>query len=116
MTRPLKYDTAKEAAEASLYSKVGGARMGLSLEEFTELVTSKCTVCGTKPTSGFTMLRKDDQYHYCYHHIVKGKPVCGTCRTLAKQFNLDYIVRHCARIMAKRMHDRRRAALSQGSD
>jgi hypothetical protein len=111
MTRPLKYDTAKEAAEASLYSKMGGAaRTGLTLEKFVSLVTAKCDVCGQHPTEHLAMNRKDDSYILWWNYIAQGVTVCGTCKKLAIHFDLDRMVRHCARIMAKRGADKRREA------
>jgi hypothetical protein len=109
MPRPLKYATAKEAAEASLYSKVGGAHTGLSLEEFVELATSKCTVCGSDPDMELVMVRAKDSHLLKWNHITEGKPVCSMCRRLTQEYGIEEILSHCARIMAKRMHDKRRA-------
>lgn len=114
MSRPPKYATAREAAEQSLYSKMGGASIGYSLSEFIAKVTQNCTVCGREPTEVTYISRKSDSYTLHWNYIVKHKTVCGTCKKLAIHFDLDHIVRHCARIMAKRMHDKRRAVVSPG--
>lgn len=109
MARPSKYATAKEAAEHNLYSKVLGSRLGLDLESFIEIATSKCHCCGRAPTEQLSVCRKDDSYVLDWNYIIDGKPTCGTCKKLAIHFDMDRIVKHCARIMAKRMHDKRRA-------
>jgi hypothetical protein len=109
MSRPHKYTTAKEAAEHNLYSKWGGAIRGFSLEEFIKKATSKCSVCGRDPQGHLHVSRKDDVYDLRWNYVVKGGTVvCGACKMLMMHFDLDFIVKHCARIMAKRMHDKRR--------
>jgi len=116
MSRPPLYASAREAAENNLYSKMMGARMGLSLFHFILKATSRCDVCGCKPAEALTVVRQDGTYTLMWNYIkpthtltTEGYQVlCGTCRKLALHFDTDYIVRHCARIMAKRMHDKRR--------
>ena len=114
MSRPPKYATAREAAENNLYSKCGGAIRGLSLKEFIYKVTSKCDICGCEPSEHLHVSRKDEAYDLRWNYVVKGGTVvCGTCKKLAMHFSIDYIVPHCARIMAKRMHDKRKEAKRQ---
>jgi len=116
MSRPPKYATAREAAENNLYSKQRGARECLSLREFIDQVTSRCSICGQHPTESLAVSRKDDTYILWWNYIVKGNTVCGTCKKLAIHFDLSLIVKHCARIMAKRMHDKRKKQLFQSQD
>ena len=116
MPRPPKYATAKEAAEHNLYSKMGGASMGLSLFHFILKATSRCEICGCKPSELLTVSRLDDRYELRWNYVrptnwitTEGYQVtCGTCKKLALMFDIDYIVKHAARIMAKRMHDKRK--------
>ena len=115
--RPPKFATAKEAAENNLYSKWGGAIRGFSLEEFIDKVTAKCEVCGSDPSEHLHVSRKADAYDLRWNYIVRDAVVvCGTCKRLALVFDIDYIVGHCAKIMAKRSWEKRRtkAELSTG--
>jgi len=82
--------------------------MGLSLEEFIDLSTSKCSICGVEPHEAMFVKRTQDRYVLHWNYIVDGQPVCKMCKALAKDYGIPQILRHCARIMAKRMHDKRR--------
>jgi hypothetical protein len=106
--RPTKYPTAKEAAEKNLYSKMRGSEMGFSLREFINLSTQPCHVCGVEPHRALFIKRIKDRYVLHWNYIVCGKPTCGMCRELAKKYGIPQILRLSARIMAKRMHDKRR--------
>ena len=115
MGRPLKYATAKEANENNLYSKQGGPVTGLTLEEFIDLSTQKCNICGCDPGEKLITSRTDDRHVLMWNFIEyssKGPkvwlPLCRMCRLMYRHFDIDALVRHCARIMAKRMHDKRR--------
>lgn len=117
MPRPVKYATAKEAAENNLYSKMGGPDTGLSLEEFIGIVTSKCEICGCKPDQSLVVKRAQDKYDLHYNYMsgdyeskpgrFRYKTVCKMCRILDKEYGIKIILRHAARIMAKRMHDKK---------
>lgn len=108
MGRPSKYSSAREAAEANLYSKQGGLSLGLTLHEFIQLSTSRCHVCNQEPSQPLVVNRTDDKYVLHWNYLVDGKPTCAMCKELAKEYGIPIILRHCARIMAKRMHDKRR--------
>lgn len=116
MPRPPKYDTAKDAAENNLYSKMRGAQMGLSLEEFIYLATSKCHVCGDIPSIALMVDRKDSKYVLHWNYVVNGEPTCSMCKALAKDYGIKVILRHAARIMAKRMHDKKRNMFLRSQD
>lgn len=82
--------------------------MGLSFPNFISIVTSKCIICGCNPSEELVIDRKDSSYTLKWHYITTGGACCKVCKTLQQHFDIDMIVRHCARIMAKRMHDKRR--------
>lgn len=82
--------------------------MALSLEEFLDIVTSKCSICGMTPDQTLVVKRADDKHILHHHFIHNGETVCRMCRALAKDYGIKIILRHAARIMAKRMHDKRR--------
>lgn len=113
MPRPPKYATAKEAAEANLYSKMGGVKTGISQSHFIEHATSKCYICGSKPSESLTVNRSDGSYTLKWNYVTLYPPifstVCGYCKRLEVHgFTTGEIISHAARIMAKRMHDKRR--------
>lgn len=114
MGRPPKYATAKEAAENNLYSKLLGSRWGLTLGEFIDLVTAKCHLCGVEPHEALFVKRVQDKYVLHWNYILDGKPTCKMCKALAKDYGIPQILRHSARIMAKRMHDKRKGIVIPG--
>jgi hypothetical protein len=113
MPRPKKYDTAQEAAENNLFSKMGGAKLGFSLQGFTKLVTQKCFLCGREPHEIMLVSRRDGSYELKWNYIVvlrsseystvKLVPMCRMCRLLHRHFDIRALISHCARIMARRM-------------
>ena len=96
--------------------------MGLPLFYFILKVTSRCEICGCKPSEKLEVTRKDGSYTLMWNYVrpthtitTEGYQVtCGTCKKLAVYFDIDHIVKHAARIMAKRMHDKRRERVIPG--
>jgi hypothetical protein len=110
MARPVIYATAQEAAEHNLYSKMGGATLGLTLEEFIKLVSHKCDLCGQGPIEELEIRRRDGKYILKYHFLQydrhgKLQPLCRSCRALLSIHDLKGLLSHCARIMARRKWD-----------
>jgi hypothetical protein len=107
MPRPVKYATASEAARHNLYSRMAGQNLGLSLEEFIHVATSKCELCGLPPQALIIVNRKDGKCELAWHYVVKVEKghvaMCRMCKTLAQSFKMKDIISHCARIMARRM-------------
>jgi hypothetical protein len=107
MPRPKKYATAEEAARHNLYSKMAGQNLGLSLEQFMQIATGKCEICGLPPQEVLIVDRKDGRYHLAWHYVLRTEdgyvPLCRMCKTLAQSFKMKDIISHCARIMARRM-------------
>jgi hypothetical protein len=107
LSRPLKYATASEAARNNLYSRMAGQNLGLSLDEFIHIATSKCELCGLPPQSMIIVNRKDGKCELAWHYVVRSEtghiPLCRMCKTLAQSFKMKDIISHCARIMARRM-------------
>ena len=113
MPRPPKWATAQEAAENSLYSKMGGTKQGIPLQGFIDLSTQPCFLCGRKPQERLHVSRKDGSYDLYWNYIVtlrsseyvtvKLVAMCRTCRLLHRHFDIKALISHCARIMARRM-------------
>ena len=123
MGRPSKYATAAEAACHNLYSKMGGANLGLPIEEFISIATGKCTLCGQPPQEALIVDRKDDNHVLLWHYVLRTEKghiaLCKMCRTLASTFDMKEIISHCARIMARRMwqvHTKWLTPFFQGQD
>jgi len=108
MPRPTKYATAKEAAQASLYSKKGGPATGLSFGEFALVSNCRCYVCHSEPSETLNYKRGGDIYELKYNYVVNKEPICGMCKRLASDYGINEIVSHAGKIMAKRMHDKRK--------
>ena len=104
MPRPRKYATAKEAAEHDLYSRKG-KDLDLSLKEFIDLVTGRCSLCGGPPSELLRKARVGDVYDLRYNKLKDQEhPVCNTCLLLLDNHDLKEVLTVCARIMARRMH------------
>jgi hypothetical protein len=107
MPRPPKYATAEQAAHNNLYSKMAGQNLGLSLEQFMHIATSRCFLCGQQPQTLLIVNRKDGKCELAWHYVVRVEEghvaMCRMCKTLAQSFKMKDIISHCARIMARRM-------------
>jgi hypothetical protein len=90
-----------------LYSRMAGQNLGLELDEFIHIATSKCELCGLPPQALLIVNRKDGKCELAWHYVVRSEtghiPLCRMCKTLAQSFGIKAIVSHCARIMARRM-------------
>jgi hypothetical protein len=110
MPRPFKYETIEEAAQHNLFNKIGGPKLGLPIEEFMDLITQRCDVCGCEPGEIIVYERADGKHviKYQYGRQIDAtgtlKPVCRTCLWLLTNFDLKEVLTTCARIMARRMH------------
>lgn len=108
MPRPYKYKTIREAAERNLYSKYGGWHTGLTFEEFSLISGTRCYVCHGKPAEELTVERGGESYTLLYNYVVNKEPICRMCRQLATDYGIDTIISHSARILAARMHAKRK--------
>ena len=98
MPRPKKYDTAKDAAENNLFSKMGGAQVGFSLKGFIDLSTKNCFLCGCTPKEKLVVSRKDGTYELRWNYIVTLRSsefstvrlvtMCKMCRLLHRHFDM----------------------------
>lgn len=88
---------------------MGGPATGLSIGEFALVSHARCYICHGKPSEILTQKRAGETYNLKFNYVVDREPICGMCKKLAKDYGISEIVSHAGKIMAKRMHDKRRS-------
>jgi hypothetical protein len=116
MGRPPKYATVKEAAQQNLYSKLGGQDgTGLGFGEFALVSHARCYICHMPPSEKLIQKRQGEEFILEWNYVIDKEPTCGMCKRLAKDYGIDEIVSHAGKIMAKRMHDKRKKAHAEAA-
>jgi hypothetical protein len=83
----------------------------IDLHLYETLVEEKCSVCGCEPTGTLTYRRSGERYDLHWNHVqfdMMGQlqPVCTTCKFLLTHHDLREVLRTCAKIMARKLHNK----------
>jgi len=102
-TSPTIFPSIKGAGFASYKTRANKKALtfALTYEEFNDLISSQCYLCGVKYPHDIGIDRVDNDEGYISSNC---KPCCNTCNMLKREYTLDSVLERCAKIAKLHQH------------